>query len=187
MSNDATAVGRYALPAIFLHWLMAVLILAMFGIGWYMVDLPKGPDRHFYFSLHKSLGLTVAALALLRLLWRIGHPPPPLPEQVQQWKRTAAGATHVLLYIFMFLQPISGYLSTSFSGYKTKWWGIPLPHWGWKDPPLNELFTDIHVASSVFLIALILLHVSAALVHLLVERDGVFQRMWPWGRTADPD
>jgi len=175
---------RYSFPAIVLHWLIALLILTQFGLGWYMVDLPKGPDRHFFFSLHKSIGLTVAALALLRLLWRMIHLPPPLPAHVPQWKRTAAGATHALLYIFMFLQPVSGYISSSFSGYKTRWFGIPLPQWGWKDPPLNELFTDVHVASSIILLSLIVLHITAALTHLLVEHDGVFQRMLPRRRAT---
>ena len=170
--------NRYTSPAIALHWLIAALIAFLFGLGWYMVDLPKGPVRTPYFSLHKSIGLTVAGLALLRLLWRLGHRPPALPETMPAWQRRAAGFSHTLLYVFMFLQPVSGYVSSSFSGYTTKYFGIPLPNWGWKDQILNELFTEIHVVSSVILLSLIVVHVSAVILHAS-RRDGVAGRMLP--------
>ena len=67
---------RYSLIAIVLHWAMALLIFTMFGLGWYMVDLPDGPHKSWYFALHKSIGLTVAMLAVLRLTWRLTHRPP---------------------------------------------------------------------------------------------------------------
>ena len=82
--------NRYSLPAIALHWLIAALIVFLFGLGWYMVDLPKGPVRGPYFSLHKSVGLTVAGLALLRLIWRLTHHPPALPDVMPNWQRCAA-------------------------------------------------------------------------------------------------
>ena len=141
-----TGQERYNTTAIFLHWLMAILLITLFCLGWYMVDLPKGSDeRSWFFALHKSIGLTMASLALIRLVWRFTHVPPSLPEAVSQFNRRLAGLTHWLLYVAMILQPLSGYISSSFSGYKTKIWGFPLPHWGLKSPVLNEIFTDIHV------------------------------------------
>ncbi len=172
-------IQRYRLPAILLHWLSAVLIIGLFLIGWYMVDLPRGPDKGFWIALHKSIGLTVAMLVVLRMLWRLTHRSPELPASIPLWKKTVAHLTHAAIYVALVGQPLSGYLSSSFSGYKTKYFGIPLPHWGWKDQALNQMFTDAHVVCSIVLLILIISHVGAALVHLLINKDGVFQRMLP--------
>ena len=171
---------RYTNIAILLHWLMAVLIIILFALGWYMVDLPKGtPERSEFFALHKSIGLTVAILALIRLLWYFSHPPPALPASIPLLQQKAANILHHLLYLMMFMQPFSGYISSSFSGYKTKIWGIPLPHWGWKDKAMNELFTNIHEVSSIILLVLIALHLIGVIIHLLPNRKRIFQRMLP--------
>ncbi len=175
----SAAIQRYDRMAIGLHWLMVILIVVMYGLGWYMVDLPKGDARHLFFTTHKSIGLTVAMLALFRLFWRQVSSLPGRPRGMPRWKWILAEFTHGLLYAMMFLQPVSGYVSSSFSGYKTRYFGIPLPQWGWKDPVLNELFTELHVICSIVLLGLIIVHVLAALSHLLVFKDGVFQRMWP--------
>ena len=171
---------RYSNTAIILHWLMVVLLITLFGLGWYMVDLPKGSDeRSWFFALHKSIGLTMALLAFVRLVWRFTHSPPPLPEIVSSFKQKLAGITHFLLYVVMIVQPLSGYISSSFSGYKTKMWGIPLPHWGWKSSELNELFTDIHVASSVGLLCLVIVHLSGVVFHIFEGDKQILQRMIP--------
>jgi cytochrome b561 len=171
---------RYGNFAIFLHWLMVILICILFGLGWYMVDLPKGSDeRSWFFALHKSVGLTTALIAFIRLGWRYFIKPPALPAHIPQWERRLAEGTHVVLYIFMVVQPVSGYISSSFSGYSTKFWGIPLPTWGWKDPVLNELFTNVHVASSIVLLSFILLHLAGAMYHAVSARDEILKRMLP--------
>lgn len=173
---------KYTSTAIALHWLMAILLFILFGLGWYMEDLPLGtPERSQFFSLHKSIGLTVALLAVIRLCWRYSHAPPELPEYVSGVKRRLATWTHNLLYIAIIVQPLSGYISSSFSGYKTKLWGVPLPHWGWKSPPLNELFTSVHAASSIVLICLILLHIAGAVVHIYRGEKELVRRMMPGG------
>lgn len=171
---------KYTTTAIFLHWLMAILVLVLFCLGWYMVDLPKGSDeRSWFFALHKSIGLTMATLALIRLVWRLLYTPPILPATVTRFRQQLAGATHWLLYLFLFVQPVTGYISSSFSGYKTKFWGVPLPHWGWKSPELNELFTDLHEASSVVLLSLIVLHLCGVAVHLYEGDRKLLLRMMP--------
>jgi Cytochrome B561 len=158
---------------------MVLFIFTLFSLGWYMTDLPKGPERSALFALHKSIGLTVAWLWVLRLAWRLSHTPPPLPASVPFWARKASQINHWLLYVFMFVQPLSGYLSSSFSGYTSAYFGLPLPDWGWKDEALNTVFSTLHVVSSYVLLSLIGLHVLAALKHLIIDRDGVFRRILP--------
>ena len=170
---------QYTLTAIVIHWLSAVLIFAMFAIGWYMVDLPRGAERSASFALHKSIGLTIFLLALFRGIWRYFHPPPAY-RQMPKWRITAARTGHLLFYVLLVVQPLSGYLSSSFSGYKTKLFGIPLPHWGWRDVPLNEFFTEIHVLSSVLFLILIGVHLAGAVSHAFSRGDGVLQRIRPW-------
>jgi cytochrome b561 len=172
--------NRYTLVAMALHWLIAMLIFALFAIGWYMVDLPRGPDRSANFALHKSIGLTVLLLAVVRIWWRFFHRPPLHDRAVPAWRVAAARITHLLFYVLLFLQPVSGYLSSSFSGYQTKVFGVPLPHWGWHDSPLNELFTEIHIMSSVLFVVFIGIHICGAISHGFSRSDGVLRRIIPW-------
>ena len=94
------------------------------------------------------------------------------------WQARSARANFFAFYLLMVVQPLSGYLSSSFSGYKTKYFGLPLPHWGWNEPAVNEFFTTVHVFSSRMLVVLILLHLLGASVHVFLRRDGAFRRMW---------
>ena len=159
---------------------MTVLILVLFLLGWYMVDLPKGGDeRTFFFALHKSIGLTVAAFLVLRVGWRLRKPGPAPADSLSEWQRRLSILTHRLLYLFMVLQPLSGYISSSFAGYPTRFWGLTLPQWADKNPALNELFTGVHVSCSVALALLIGLHVCGAFAHLWGGHENVLLRMWP--------
>jgi cytochrome b561 len=180
----ATPAGseRYTLPAIVLHWLIALLIIGMLLLGYYMVGLPKGtPDRAVYFNLHKSFGVLAAVLILSRLYWRLTHPAPQISAATPSWSDKAAWLNHRLLYLCMFLQPAAGYLSSSFNKYGVKFFGLALPSWGWEDAHLRDLFKSFHDLIAVLLIILIAIHVLAAFKHLFVDKDGVFQRMIPGG------
>ncbi|MBI1732013.1 MAG: cytochrome b [Gammaproteobacteria bacterium] len=171
---------RYDPLSIALHWAVALLILVLFLLGWYMVDLPKGSaERSYFFSLHKSVGLTVASLVVVRIAWRARQPEPVPVAGLAQWQRRLAAMTHRLLYVFMIVQPLTGYLSASFSGYPTGFWGVPLPQWADKDPVVNEIFTGVHVLSSKVLLALIVLHTCGALSHLWSRHENVLRRMLP--------
>ena len=171
---------KYSVVAMVLHWLMVLLIFMLFGLGWYMTEFPKGnPDRTRLVELHVSVGLTMALLVMARVIWRLRHTPPALPETIERWKRRLAEAMHHLLYLLMFVQPVSGYVSSSLSGLSTRFWGIPLPDWGRKSTALHELFTSIHGFSSWVLLALIVLHILGALHHAPSPEKSVLGRMLP--------
>ena len=156
---------------------MALLVIAMLCLGLYMADLPKGPERSRLIALHKSIGITLAGLYCVRLAWRLRHPPPPYPASMPAWQQQAAHANAIALYVLLIVQPIMGYLSSSFSGYKTSWFGLPLPNWGWESQPLNAAFNFAHVVGSRVLIVLITLHLAGVALHAIVRRDGVVRRM----------
>ena len=179
--DDMDAPKRYGGVAIALHWTVALLLLAQMTLGWWMIEVPKSPPglRAGWFNLHKSIGLTVGLLALLRLAWRWGHRAPPLPASMPPWQARAARVNHFLLYACLIVQPVVGYLGSSFSPYPIRYFGVPLPHWGWNSPRLKELFSMIHWGTAILFASIVTLHILAALKHLLVDRDGVFARMWP--------
>jgi cytochrome b561 len=176
---------RYTSLAIALHWVIALLILGMLFLGLYMVGIPKGaPDRAFYFNLHKSFGVLAGVLILLRVVWRLTHPVPQLPTGMPHWQARTAWWSHRLLYLCIVLQPATGYLSSSFNKYGVKFFGVAFPNWGWEDALFRDLFMDYHKLIAAFLAALIVIHVLAAFKHLLVDRDGVFQRILPGGSKS---
>lgn len=170
---------RYAGVMIALHWLIALGIIGLLALGLYMVGLPKGlPLKATLLNLHKSVGLTVFLLVLLRIMARAAFNRPPLPP-MRPWQRAAARTTQGLLYVAMVAMPVCGYLGSSFNRYGTRFWGIPLPKWGWDDAGLRELFFGLHQAIGYALIALIALHVAGALKHQLIDRDNLLARMLP--------
>ena len=177
---------RYDRVAIALHWLIAVGVIGQIALGWWMIDIPKQPAgvRAWWFNVHKSVGMTLAALIVLRILWRVLHRPPPLPAQVPSWQAGAARASHFLLYACMVVMPLAGYLGSTFSGYPIKLYGLTLPAWGWRDDAAKDFFSALHLTTACIFMGLIALHVAAALKHGLLDRDGVFTRMWPGVRTV---
>ncbi|MFM0719772.1 cytochrome b [Paraburkholderia strydomiana] len=170
---------RYAGVLIALHWLIAFGILGLLAVGFYMVGLPKGlPVKATLINLHKSLGLTVFLLVLLRIVALAAFNRPPLPP-MRAWQRAAARITQGLLYAGMIVMPLAGYLGSSFNRFGTRFWGLALPKWGWEDPPLRKLFFGIHEVTAYVLIALIVLHVAGALKHQWIDRDNLLARMLP--------
>jgi cytochrome b561 len=175
---------RYDAVAVLLHWTMAGLVGAQLALGAWMVALPDvGGGQVRWFNLHKSIGLTVAALVLARLAWRAAHPVPPYPAGFPAWQQQAARAAHAGLYTCLIALPLTGYLGSSFSGYPVRYFGVALPSWGWKWSAAKTLLGDIHLALTWVLAALIAMHVAAACAHL-ARRDGLFARMWPRWRNA---
>jgi cytochrome b561 len=171
---------RYTGTAILLHWVIALLVFALIGLGWYMIDIPKGtPERSYFYNLHKSIGLTTLFFILVRVAWRLTHVPPRLPRSLKRWEVAAATWGHRLLYACLLIMPLSGYIASNFTKFGVKYFGIELPPWGPEDKTLYGIFNNIHVITSYLLVALIALHVGGAFKHLLVDRDAVFRRMLP--------
>ena len=173
---------RYSTPAIVLHWLVALLIFAAFPLGVYMHELPLSPDKLKLYSYHKWIGITVLLLVALRVSWRLTHVPPPLPASVAAWQRHASALVHGLLYLLMIAIPLSGWLMSSAKGFQTVWFGVlPLPDLVGKDKALGDLLAEVHTILNFTLLALVVMHVGAALQHHVIERQPFLQRMG-WGK-----
>jgi cytochrome b561 len=181
MATIHSTVPPYSRPAIVLHWAVALIIFGAFPVGLYMVDLPLSPWKLRIYSYHKWAGVTVFLLVIARLLWRGTHTPPPLPGTLSAWERSLAGATHILLYLFMIAIPLTGWLFSSAAGVQTVYFGvIPLPNLVGKDKMLADLFRFVHMFLNYSLAGLVALHIIAAAKHHFVDRDGVLSRMLPW-------
>jgi len=174
-----TSATRYSRVAIFLHWLLVVALLAQIGFGWFLGEVPRGtPDRTIYVNLHKSTGILIGLVILLRLFWRMTHRAPALPSTMPAWERMAAKWSHVLLYVCMVVMPTSGYIASNFSKYGVNFFNsIKFPPWGVEDAAVYAAFNQIHVVTSWLFVGLIALHVLAALRHL-AAKDDIFHRMW---------
>lgn len=175
MKNTA----RYTPAAIGLHWLVAVLILVMLGVGLTMVRLPNTIAKFQLIQLHKSVGITILALVAARLLWRFTHPAPMLPAHMAAWQKAAAHASHYLLYILMFAMPLSGWVMSDAAGYHPSWFGVDVPQLVAHNPPLAKTLGLFHNYGAYLLIALLCAHVGAALLHHVWYRDNVLRRMLP--------
>lgn len=175
-SNEA-----YTATAISLHWLIAALMVSGFTLGWVMTSIPGfTPAKLRYVSWHKWIGVTVFALATLRILWRATHRAPSLPPGMPAWQRAVAHLVHVLLYVLMVAIPITGYLFSSAANVPVVYLGIvPLPRLIAPDPTLKIIFKTAHLILNWGLAALVLAHVGAALKHQWIDGDGLLARMIP--------
>jgi cytochrome b561 len=181
MASLRNSSGSYGIIAQAFHWLIAVLVLAQLGIGVYAASLPVSLARLQWLSHHKSLGLTILALLLLRLGWRVLNPPPELPPTMPRWERRAALATHRLLYVLLVAAPLAGWLYASAAGLSASWFGLfTVPDLVAKDRERAELFKALHIGLVSLLALLVAVHAGAALRHRLILRDGVMHRMLPW-------
>jgi cytochrome b561 len=184
-ATGARSAARYTLTASLLHWLIAALVIGMIGFGWWMQGIPKTPvgPRVNAYNLHKSIGMVVLLLMFGRVLWRATHPPPGLPP-MPLWQARTARSVHLLLYICLFVQPVSGYLGSAYSGYPVKFFAFTLPAWASADAAVKEAMSQIHLANSWVLVVALVLHLAGSLKHALIDRDGSFGRIWPWFTPA---
>lgn len=172
---------RYTRTAVALHWLVALAILCAFPLGVYMHELPLSPRKLQLYSYHKWIGIGALLLAVLRILWRAGHRPPPLPDGMPRWQELAAHAAHYGLYLLMLAVPLSGWLMSSALGVSVVWFGaIPLPDLIGKDKALGELLKEVHETLNFTLLAVVLAHAAAAIKHHFFERDEILARMLPF-------
>ena len=191
---------KYTNVAIVLHWLIGIAILFMFVLGWFMTELPKETpkttsfdifnlglltwgveeeksQRSFYFNLHKSVGLRLLMLIVLRMYWRFTHRPPAFLNSMKLWEKHLAKATHHSLYLLMFLIPLSGIIMSAGSKYGIKWFGIKVIP-GFDDKAIRELFYEFHEIFGLLLLLILILHILGAVKHSIVDKDGTLRRMW---------
>lgn len=169
-----------------LHWATVLLIATIATLGLVMVDMANTPDKVALYALHKSLGLTLLALVVLRLGWRL-HAGSPLPVPgVPRWQERVARATHFALYVLMFAMPLSGWLFNSAAGYPLQWFGlVNLPALAGENRDLRELAGALHEAGFWALLTLVIAHAGAAFYHHLFLRDATLVRMLPRRRPPE--
>lgn len=182
--------SRYGVVTMTLHWLLAAAVIFMLVLGLVMHEM--SPDDRFLgmgqfaaYQLHKSIGFTVLILAVMRLLWRWANPVPPLPGTLKVWERWAATFTHVALYVLLIAMPIVGWVMVSASPWQipTLLYGaIELPHLTGPNEQLEAAMMTLHAIMAFTFIALLVLHIAAALKHHFVLKDDTLKRMIPGTR-----
>jgi len=187
MSTLKTKDEIYSRVAIILHWMIALLIISLLVFGTLMTN-PETPNRFVLYQWHKTGGIMVLLLSVLRLIWRLTHKAPPLPQGMKSWERLAAKGSHTGFYVLMIGMPLLGWAMVSASplGIPTKLFGsIPWPHIPFlanlevKEPIAKKL-TQAHHLGGKLMIGLIVLHIGAALKHHFVNKDNVLARMLPF-------
>jgi cytochrome b561 len=175
----AIAPQGYSAVARTFHWLTAALVLTMLPIGIAMAtfDLGGAVEDPMY-HIHRSIGATVLVLTVLRLIYRLSHPAPPLPADMPGWQQVAALATHWGLYALLIVQPIVGWIATS--AYRAPvlyFWLFELPPIWPENRPFSEAMFVVHRSIGIVIATLITVHIAAALYHHFILKDGVLKRM----------
>jgi len=192
--------SQYNNISIFLHWLIAVGIVFMFILGWFMDTVPKDAaksstfdlfnmglyvwelskevsPRSFYFNLHKSVGISLFALIIFRILWRLTHKPPALLDSMKTWEKKLATGAHHGLYFLMVATPLAGIIMSISSKYGIHWFGIKLVG-GIDNKASRELFYEFHEIFGLLILLILFFHIAGAFKHALVDKDGTIRRMW---------
>jgi cytochrome b561 len=169
----------YNRGAIALHWITAALIVANLLLGLSMVALPISPRKLHWYLFHKSIGVTVFVLTSLRLAWRAMRPHP-APVLMPSWQRRSAAVSHALLYLLLFVIPLSGWVYSSATGVQVVYAAlVPLPDLVARDRALADVLRLVHVSLNALLFVVICVHVAAAVKHHLIDRDAALARMLP--------
>lgn len=171
---------RYGVVAQSFHWIVAVLVLGMLGLGLYMDSLSPSPAAFKLYALHKSIGIVVLTLAVLRLLWKLSNKGPLALPTHATWERMLARITHFFLYFCMLAMPLSGWVMSSAKNFPVRVFDLfTLPHIVGPDQELARLAVQFHGVVAWMLIAALALHVSGALKHHFIDKDGTLRRMIP--------
>lgn len=177
LTNTHTSYGSVAKT---LHWLIAIIVLFMLLIGTFMGDFEK-PVRGSLMTFHKSLGMTLLVLMVLRLVWRLTNPRPHLPDSVPAWKQVASLINHRLLYALLIIMPLTGLAMSTAADRAPNVWGLGTVRF--PGIPISKnvagVFSDLHSIIAWTILVLLLIHVAAALSHYFINKDQVLQRMLP--------
>jgi cytochrome b561 len=177
--------NRWGHVAQFLHWLIVVLIVIQVILANIAEDLPLGMKKLAMYARHKSVGITILGLAVIRLLWRWANPTPELPTTLKPYERALAGLTHFGLYLILFVMPITGWMMTSARGFPVSWFGFfQLPDFVPKNDALYNAMKETHDTLALVLYAIVTLHVLAALKHHFFLKDDVLRRMLPFTKRT---
>ena len=176
---------RWGHVAQFLHWLIVVLIITQVILANIAEDLPLGMKKLKWFARHKSVGITILGLAVIRLLWRWANPTPALPTTLKPYERVLAAVTHFGLYLLLFAMPLTGWMMTSARGFPASWFGFfQLPDFVPKNDTLYKTMKETHDTLALALYAIVFLHVAGALKHHFVLKDDVLRRMLPFTKKT---
>ena len=183
-ANEKESPSGYTVPAIFLHWLGALLIVAGFILGLIMTDIPGlTPTKLKYFSWHKWIGITAFLSVVPRIIWRLTHAVPALPKEMARMHQHAAHLAHLALYGLLIAVPISGLLYSQAAGVAVVYFGvINIPTMLAPDPQWKAILKTVHWILNYILFALVAIHVLAALKHQFIQRDNLLARMLPFLR-----
>ncbi len=181
---DTSLKHRYDGIAQLLHWVIAGLIVTQFVLANLAEDAPSTMQKLAMFTRHKSFGMTVLMLAVVRLLWRLAHTPPALPVGMKNCERILAKLTHVVFYVLLFAMPLSGWFMSSARGFTVSWFGLfSWPDLIAKNQDTFELLKAVHEALATTLFFVAILHILAALKHHFWNKDDVLKRMLPFTNT----
>lgn len=157
---------------------MAILIIGQLTLGIYMTDMPKGGLRKEFYGLHKGIGILILFLLIARVLWYLKNIQPSLPFNIPLWEQRVSHFFHGLLYVLMFLLPLTGWLMSSAGGYPVSFFGLfTLPNLISQNKTLGNFFGDAHTYLGYIFIAVIVLHVLAALHHHFIKKNNVLRKM----------
>ena len=183
LKNDAS---RYGAIAQLFHWVIVILIVTQFVLAEKAEDL-RGLAKLTTLAQHKSVGITILVLALLRLGWRWMNPIPRLPDSTPRWQQFAAHGSHCLLYALLLVMPVLGWFMSSARNFPVSWFGlVTLPDFIEPSESAFKFFRAAHVALSKVLFVLALVHNVAALKHHFIDRDDVLRRMLPLKSRSQP-
>ncbi len=172
--------GRYTPTAMWFHWITALLMASILPIAWVMTNMgDNNPWEGLLYTLHKSIGLTIIAVVVLRLVWRATHPAPPLAGRAGAAVALLARTNHWLLYAVLLVMPVSGYLLSATGRFPTSYFGLfTVPGLG-PHPALHRTATSVHLLGQWFVYALVVLHLLGTSYHVVIARDGTLERMLP--------
>lgn len=173
-----TAAPGYTAPARFLHWLTAALVLFLLTAGLYMAYGPEGPLADVLYGLHRSVGILLIPIVIIRTIYRLRHPAPPLPADIPLLQRLVANLVHVALYILLIVQPLVGWVATSAYRAPIVWFSlVELPPVWPENRAFSEQLFAVHGWIGFAMIALLAAHIGGALFHHFIRRDTVLLRM----------
>ncbi len=161
---------KYNISMRILHWLMAILILCLIAVGFYMEGLPKeDPIKYTLYGLHKSFGVMIIFLFVVRIITRIRSSIPPLPEGIKPLEKKLSHGIHHLLYLFMILVPVSGYVMSDAGGHDVKFFGLLMPDFFEKNKEIGGIAHEMHEIIPYVLLGIVILHVAGAIKHRFFE------------------